>query len=137
MSPCGFLVVHRYDVLKLSQDHSEAGYILLSRLTEIFKQGAVLIFQFKAQEPGTDDEVLQFCQRNYGVSFPIAKKVSLAPLHAGLCTEMTRKCLKRANATQADVNGPETQPIWAYLKENAEEPVKDIDWVSCNVSGLQ
>lgn len=37
---------------------------------------------------------------------------------------------------QADVNGPETQPIWAYLKENAEEPVTDIDWVSCKVPGL-
>jgi len=33
--------------------------------------------QFKAQEPGTDDEVLQFCQLNYGVTFPIAKKVRL------------------------------------------------------------
>ena len=32
--------------------------------------------QFKGQEPGTDDEVLQFCQANYGVTFPIAKKVS-------------------------------------------------------------
>jgi hypothetical protein len=28
------------------------------------------------------------------------------------------------------VNGPDTQPIWAYLKANAQEPVKDIDWVS-------
>lgn len=34
--------------------------------------------QFKAQEPGTDDEILQFCQANYGVTFPIAKKVSSA-----------------------------------------------------------
>ncbi|WWC62971.1 uncharacterized protein I303_105569 [Kwoniella dejecticola CBS 10117] len=58
--------------------------------------------QFKAQEPGTDDEVLQFCQLNYGVTFPIAKK--------------------------ADVNGPETQPIWKYLKENAQPPVENIDW---------
>lgn len=30
---------------------------------------------------------------------------------------------------QGDVNGAETQPIWKYLKENAEEPVKEIDWV--------
>ncbi|OCF37325.1 glutathione peroxidase [Kwoniella heveanensis CBS 569] len=58
--------------------------------------------QFKAQEPGTDDEVLQFCQLNYGVTFPIAKK--------------------------ADVNGPETQPIWKYLKEHSEPPVENIDW---------
>lgn len=34
-------------------------------------------YQFKGQEPGTDDEVLQFCQMNYGVTFPIAKKVCL------------------------------------------------------------
>ncbi|ODN93574.1 glutathione peroxidase [Cryptococcus wingfieldii CBS 7118] len=58
--------------------------------------------QFKAQEPGSDDEVLQFCQLNYGVTFPIAKK--------------------------ADVNGENTQPIWRYLKEHADPPVKDIDW---------
>lgn len=36
--------------------------------------------QFKAQEPGTDDEVLQFCQLNYGVTFPIAKKVCVCQL---------------------------------------------------------
>ncbi|TYJ53862.1 hypothetical protein B9479_005481 [Cryptococcus floricola] len=58
--------------------------------------------QFKSQEPGSDDEVLQFCQLNYGVTFPIAKK--------------------------ADVNGENTQPIWRYLKEHADPPVKDIDW---------
>jgi hypothetical protein len=31
---------------------------------------------------------------------------------------------------QGDVNGDDTQPIWKYLKENAETPVQDIDWVS-------
>lgn len=38
--------------------------------------------QFKAQEPGTDDEVLQFCQLNYGVTFPIAKKVYISKFYA-------------------------------------------------------
>ena len=28
------------------------------------------------------------------------------------------------------MNGPDTQPIWAYLKEHADPPVNDIDWVS-------
>ena len=28
------------------------------------------------------------------------------------------------------MNGPETQPIWKYLKEHSETPVQDIDWVS-------
>ncbi len=40
--------------------------------------------QFKGQEPGTDDEVLQFCQLNYGVTFPLAKKASIeSPLTPG------------------------------------------------------
>ena len=29
---------------------------------------------FKEQEKGTDEEIATFCSRNYGVSFPIAKK---------------------------------------------------------------
>ncbi len=32
--------------------------------------------QFREQEKGSDDEILQFCEINYGVTFPIAKKVS-------------------------------------------------------------
>jgi glutathione peroxidase len=31
---------------------------------------------FLAQEPGTDEEILEFCQSNYDVSFPIYKKLS-------------------------------------------------------------
>lgn len=27
--------------------------------------------QFGSQEPGTDDEIQNFCQVNYGVSFPV------------------------------------------------------------------
>ncbi|GMK57651.1 hypothetical protein CspeluHIS016_0404850 [Cutaneotrichosporon spelunceum] len=58
--------------------------------------------QFKAQEPGTDEEIVQFCEVNYGVTFPIARK--------------------------GDVNGPTATPLYQYLKSHAEPPVKDIDW---------
>ncbi|BEI88302.1 uncharacterized protein CcaverHIS019_0110200 [Cutaneotrichosporon cavernicola] len=58
--------------------------------------------QFKAQEPGTDDEILQFCQMKYGVTFPIARK--------------------------GDVNGPQATPLYQYLKSHSEPPVHDIDW---------
>jgi glutathione peroxidase len=30
---------------------------------------------FGAQEPGTDDQIAAFCQKNYGVSFPMMSKV--------------------------------------------------------------
>ena len=32
---------------------------------------------FGAQEPGTNDEIVQFCKKNYGVSFPMAAKISV------------------------------------------------------------
>jgi len=32
---------------------------------------------FGAQEPGTNEEIKEFCKKNYGVSFPMAEKVSV------------------------------------------------------------
>ena len=46
--------------------------------------------QFGAQEPGSADEIGQFCQANYGVTFPMFAKV--------------------------DVNGPDAHPLYQYLK---------------------
>ena len=46
--------------------------------------------QFGAQEPGTASDIGQFCQRNYGVSFPMFAKI--------------------------DVNGPGTHPLYQMLK---------------------
>ena len=48
--------------------------------------------QFGGQEPGTDDEIQNFCQLNYGVSFPIMQKVEVngdgaAPLYKWLKKE--------------------------------------------------
>ncbi len=56
-------------------------------------QLAVLAFpcnQFGGQEPGDDNAIQQFCQVNYGVSFPVLAKV--------------------------DVNGDEAEPLFQYLK---------------------
>lgn len=33
--------------------------------------------QFGAQEPGTNDEIVQFCSTNYGVSFPMFDKIEV------------------------------------------------------------
>ncbi|MFN8943799.1 MAG: glutathione peroxidase [Pseudobdellovibrionaceae bacterium] len=49
--------------------------------------------QFGAQEPGSDSEIQQFCQMNYGVTFPVMAKV--------------------------DVNGSNTAPIYDFLKSSA------------------
>jgi glutathione peroxidase len=49
--------------------------------------------QFGAQDPGSNGEIASFCEVNYGVSFPMMAKV--------------------------DVNGPGTDPVWAWLKSSA------------------
>jgi glutathione peroxidase len=49
--------------------------------------------QFGAQDPGSEAEIEAFCQLNYGVSFPMFAKI--------------------------EVNGPQTHPLYAYLKKEA------------------
>ena len=49
--------------------------------------------QFGAQEPGTAAEIGAFCQKNYGVSFPMFEKI--------------------------DVNGATAHPLYQWLKSNA------------------
>ena len=49
--------------------------------------------QFKEQDPGTDSQIEEFCQLNYGVTFQIMRKV--------------------------DVNGPDATPVFEFLKAQA------------------
>lgn len=49
--------------------------------------------QFGHQDPGSNEEISQFCELNYGVSFPMFQKV--------------------------DVNGDNAHPLFKYLKEQA------------------
>jgi glutathione peroxidase len=60
--------------------------------------------QFRAQEPGTENEIAAFCQRNYGVSFPMFAKI--------------------------DVNGERTHPLFEFLKSQAPGVLgtKAIKW---------
>ena len=53
----------------------------LEKLYETYKNELVVIGfpanNFGAQEPGTNEEIGEFCKKNYGVSFPMAAKVSV------------------------------------------------------------
>lgn len=46
--------------------------------------------QFKNQDPGTNDEIQEFCKLNYGVTFPVMAKI--------------------------DVNGENADPLYTFLK---------------------
>lgn len=59
--------------------------------------------QFGSQDPGSNDEIGAFCQKNYGVSFPMMAKI--------------------------DVNGAKAHPIFTWLKEQKGGLLTDgIKW---------
>jgi glutathione peroxidase len=71
-------------------------------LEHVFKeyqeQGLVVLGfpcnQFASQDPGANSEIGEFCQRNYGVSFPMFAKI--------------------------DVNGNEAHPLYKFLTKEAK-----------------
>ena len=67
----------------------------LEALYEQYKDRGVVVLgfpcnQFGGQEPGAEAEIAQFCELNYGVSFPIFAKI--------------------------EVNGPNAHPLYQFLK---------------------
>ena len=60
---------------------------LVCRLDALF-----LSLSLASQEPGTNEEIQQFCQLNYGVTFPVLSKI--------------------------EVNGDNADPVYKYLKKN-------------------
>lgn len=82
-------------------------YKELEELYEKYKDKLVIVGfpanNFGQQEPGSNEEIKEFCTKNYGVTFPMASKVS--------------------------VKGDDIAPIYKYLTEEAkklgvEDPVK-------------
>ena len=68
----------------------------LEELNQKYKDRGLVIIgfpcnQFGHQDPGSDNEILDFCQINYGVTFQMMKKI--------------------------EVNGDNASPIYTFLKE--------------------
>lgn len=97
------MAAYRGKVLLIVNTASKCGFTPqfdgLQKLYEAFKvQGfEILGFpcnQFMSQDPGSNDEIGQFCSLNYGVDFPMFAKVQ--------------------------VNGDGTHPLFRYLKSGAK-----------------
>ena len=77
----------------------------LEKLYEKYKDKLVIVGfpanNFGGQEPGTNTEIKEFCKKNYGVTFPMAAKVS--------------------------VKGDDTAPIFKWLCSKAENGVLDAE----------
>ncbi|MFW5968720.1 MAG: glutathione peroxidase, partial [Persicimonas sp.] len=93
---------YRDKVLLIVNTASECGftpqYEGLEELWQKYRGDGLVVLgfpcnQFGGQEPGTNDEIAEFCKVNYGVSFP---------MHARI-----------------DVNGDDAHPLFKQLKEAA------------------
>ncbi|MEY4278579.1 MAG: hypothetical protein RL377_583, partial [Bacteroidota bacterium] len=83
-------------------------YEQLEKVYEQYKNKLVIVGfpcnQFGGQEPGSNEEIVEFCKKNYGVSFPLADKV--------------------------DVKGTNTAAIYQWLTQKSKNGVLDasISW---------
>ena len=73
-------------------------YEALEALYKAYKGQLVIVGfpanNFGAQEPGTNQEIAQFCKKNYGVSFPMAAKISVKGTdQAAIYKWLTQKAL--------------------------------------------
>jgi glutathione peroxidase len=69
-------------------------YEALEKVYEQYKSQGLVVAgfpanDFKAQEPGSNDEIQSFCKLNYGVTFPLFSKITVVgaekhPLYAAL-----------------------------------------------------
>lgn len=91
-SQCGF--TPQYEGLQTLHDkYHENGLVVV----------AVPCNQFGAQEPGSNESIQEFCQLNYGLSFPVMGKI--------------------------DVNGANQHPLYNYLTTQAKGLITDsIKW---------
>jgi glutathione peroxidase len=92
-SKCG-LTPQYTGLEQLQKDYAERGFSVLG----------VPCNQFGGQEPGTSDEIAEFCSATYGVTFPLLEK--------------------------ADVNGADRHPLYAQLTTvpDAAGEAGDIQW---------
>jgi glutathione peroxidase len=92
-SKCG--LTPQYEGLqRLQETYADRGFTVLG----------VPCNQFMGQEPGTSEEIAEFCSATYGVTFPMTSKV--------------------------DVNGSERHPLYDVLTEkpDAKGEAGDITW---------
>ena len=82
-SKCGFTPQYS-ELEKLYQDHKDAGFSVL----------AFPCNQFGAQEPGSTEEIVEFCETRFKTSFPLFEKI--------------------------EVNGDGTHPLYKHLKSSVK-----------------
>ena len=99
-------------------------YTGLEELHQLYKDKLVVIGvpcnQFGGQESGTEEEIVQFCELNYGVTFLLTEKIEVKgeithPLYRWLCTK--------------DLNGHSNSSVkWNFQKYLVDEKGEFVNY---------
>lgn len=92
-SKCGYTPQYK-QLQELYENYKDKGFVILGFPCN----------QFMGQEPGTEEEIKTFCEKNYGVTFPLFSKI--------------------------DVKGKNQHPIYQWLTQKALNGVEDseVSW---------
>jgi len=110
-SKCGFTPQYE-DLEKLYEKYKDKNFIIIGFPAN----------NFMHQEPGTNEEIKEFCTLNYGVTFPMMAKISvkgkdIAPLYKWL--------------TEKKENGVLDAPVkWNFQKFMIDEKGQVVDWAA-------
>ena len=89
-SKCGFTPQYK-ELQSLYSEYKDNNFVIIGFPAN----------NFSNQEPGTNEEIKDFCEKNFGVTFPMMSKIS--------------------------VKGANIDPIFAWLTEKGKNNVMDID----------
>lgn len=120
---CGF--TPQYEGLQaLWQEYQDKGLVVLG----------VPANNFGAQEPGSDEDIKQFCEANYAVDFPLAAKVSVVGGDAHPFYKWAADTLGAGNAPKwnfhkylVDVNGNLVAAFPSAVKPQSAELTGAVD----------
>ncbi|HOZ74162.1 MAG TPA: glutathione peroxidase [Flavobacterium sp.] len=92
-SKCGLTPQYK-DLEKIYKEYKSKGFVVVGFPSN----------DFASQEPGTNQEIGAFCEKNYGVTFPMMSKV--------------------------DVKGSTTAPIYQFLTQKSKNGLQDsqVEW---------
>ena len=111
-SKCGFTSQYA-DLENLYQEYKDRGLVIIG----------VPSNDFGKQEPGSNDEIANFCQINYGVTFPMAQKEKVSGKEAHPFYKWTKEIL-----------GFGTSPKWNFHKYLINREGNIIDYFHSTTS---
>lgn len=120
---CGYTPQYK-DLETIFRQYKEKGFVVVGFPAN----------NFGKQEPGKDDDIAAFCERNYGVTFPMFSKISVKgddihPLYKYLTTETSFKEEISWNFTKflVDKNGNVVAKYASKVKPTDKEITNKID----------